>query len=76
MAKINLRTTTLIFSGLGHLAEGRYKFPILGNIFFHASLATLATITWREIIINGFKSFIKNRPDMDSLVALGVTSAI
>jgi len=50
--------------------------PILGNIFFHASLATLALLfPGRGIIINGFKSFIKNRPDMDSLVALGVTSA-
>jgi len=59
------------------LAEGRYiNFPILGNIFFHASLATLALLfPGRGIIINGFKSFIKNRPDMDSLVALGVSSA-
>jgi len=39
-------------------------------------LATLALLfPGRGIIINGFKSFIKNRPDMDSLVALGVTSA-
>ncbi len=67
----------LLFSGLGHLAEGRYiNFPILGNIFFHASLATLALILpGREIIIYGFKSLIKNSPNMDSLVALGVTSA-
>ena len=57
--------------------EGRYiNFPILGNISFHASLATLALLfPGRGIIINGFKSFIKNHPDMDSLVALGVTSA-
>jgi len=67
----------LLFSGLGHLAEGRYiNFPILGNLFFHASLATLALLfPGRRIIINGFKSFIKNHPDMDSLVALGVISA-
>ncbi len=67
----------LFFSGLGHLAEGRYiNFPILGNIFFHASLATLALLfPGRGIIISGFKSFIKNHPDMDSLVALGVISA-
>jgi len=62
---------------LGHLAEGRYiNFPILDNIFFHASIATLSLLfPGRGIIINGFKSFIKNRPDMDSLVALGVISA-
>jgi len=75
--KLTFALLLLLFSGLGHLAEGRYiNFPILGNIFFHASLATLALLfPGRGIIINGFKSFIKNRPDMDSLVALGVTSA-
>ncbi|MDC3148694.1 cation-translocating P-type ATPase [Prochlorococcus sp. AH-716-I05] len=75
--KLTFALLLLLFSGLGHLAEGRYiNFPILGNIFFHASLATLALFfPGREIIINGFKLFIKNRPDMDSLVALGVTSA-
>ncbi len=75
--KLTFALLLLLFSGLGHLAEGRYiNFPILGDIFFHASLATLALLfPGRGIIINGFKSFIKNRPDMDSLVALGVTSA-
>ncbi len=75
--KLTFALSLLLFSGLGHLAEGRYiNFPILGNIFFHASLATLALLfPGRGIIINGFKSFIKNHPDMDSLVALGVISA-
>ncbi len=75
--KLTFALLLLLFSGLGHLAEGRYiNFPLLGNIFFHASLATLALLfPGRGIIINGFKSFIQNRPDMDSLVALGVTSA-
>ncbi|MBO8229301.1 heavy metal translocating P-type ATPase [Prochlorococcus marinus str. MU1404] len=75
--KLTFALLLLLFSGLGHLAEGSYiNLPILGNIFFHALLATLALLfPGRGIIINGFKSFIKNRPDMDSLVALGVTSA-
>ncbi len=75
--KLTFALFLLLFSGLGHLAEGRYiNFPILGNIFFHASLATLALLfPGRGIIINGFKSFLKNHPDMDSLVALGVISA-
>ncbi len=75
--KLTFALLLLLFSGLGHLAEGSYvNFPILGNIFFHATLATLALLfPGRGIIINGFKAFIKNRPDMDSLVALGVTSA-
>jgi len=45
-------------------------------LFFHALLATIALFfPGREILTKGFKSFLKNRPDMDSLVALGVTSA-
>jgi len=67
----------LLFSGLGHLAEGGYiQLPIFGNLVFHALLATTALLfPGREIIKNGIRSFIKNRPDMDSLVALGVMSA-
>ena len=75
--KLTFALVLLLFSVLGHLAEGKYiNFAILGNIFFHAALATSALLfPGRGIIINGFKAFIKNRPDMDSLVALGVTSA-
>ena len=75
--KLNFALLLLIFSVLGHLAEGGYiNLPILGNLFFHAALATLALLfPGREIITKGIKSFLKNRPDMDSLVALGVTSA-
>ena len=36
--KLTFALLLLLFSGLGHLAEGSYiNFPILGNIFFHAS---------------------------------------
>jgi Cu2+-exporting ATPase len=75
--KLNFALLLLLFSGLGHLAEGGFlNLPILGNLFFHAALATLALFfPGREIVIKGFKSLIKNRPDMDSLVALGVSSA-
>ena len=75
--KLNFALILLIFSGLGHLAEGGYiNLPILGNLLFHALLATTALLfPGRIIIIKGFKSFLKKRPDMDSLVALGVTSA-
>ena len=75
--KLNFAIILLLFSVLGHLAEGKYiTFPILGSLIFHALLATTALLfPGREIIIKGFKSFLKNRPDMDSLVALGVTSA-
>ena len=77
LQKLYFALLLLLFSGLGHLAAGGYiNLPILGDLFFHAILATSALLfPGRGIIINGFKSFIKNRPDMDSLIALGVTSA-
>ena len=75
--KLNFAILLLLFSVLGHLAEGGYiNSAFLGNLFFHAFLATLALLfPGREIIINGIQSFLKNRPDMDSLVSLGVISA-
>ena len=75
--KLTFALLLLLFSGLGHLAEGGYiSFPILGNIFFHASLATLALLfPGRMIVINGFKSFIKNHPDMDSFCLLYTSDA-
>ena len=75
--KLNFALILLFFSVLGHLAEGGYiNSPILGNILFHALIATTALLfPGRPIIIKGFKSFIKNSPNMDTLVALGVTSA-
>ena len=77
LQKLYFALLLLLFSGLGHLAAGGYiNLPILGDLFFHAILATSALLfPGRGIIINGFKSFLKNRPDMDSLIALGVTSA-
>ena len=75
--KLNFAFILLFISVLGHLAEGGYiKSSLLGNIYFHASIATTALLfPGRPIIIKGFKSFLLNRPDMDTLVALGVTSA-
>ena len=75
--KLNFAFILLLFSVLGHLAEGGYiNFPVLGNIFFHATLATTALLfPGRSIIVKGFNSFFKNKPNMDTLVALGVSSA-
>ena len=50
--KLNLALSLLLLSGLGHLAEGGYiNLPILGNLFFHALLATIALFfPGREIV--------------------------
>ena len=75
--KLNFAFILLFVSVLGHLAEGGYiNSSLLGNIYFHASIATTALLfPGRPIIVKGFKSFLLRRPDMDTLVALGVTSA-
>ena len=75
--KLNFAFILLILSGLGHLAEGGYiNSSLLGSILFHALIATLALLfPGMPIIIKGFISFKDRRPDMDSLVALGVSSA-
>jgi len=75
--KLNFAFILLFLSVLGHLAEGGYiNSPILSNILFHAVIASTALLfPGRPIIIKGFQSFLRNRPDMDTLVALGVTSA-
>tara|TARA_Y100001933_G_scaffold57148_1_gene57077 strand:- start:4375 stop:6672 length:2298 start_codon:yes stop_codon:yes gene_type:complete len=75
--KLNFAFILLFLSVLGHLAEGGYiNSPILSNIIFHAVIASIALLfPGRPIIIKGFQSFLRNRPDMDTLVALGVTSA-
>ena len=75
--KLNFAFILLFFSVLGHLAEGGYiNSSFLGNIYFHASIASTALLfPGRPIIIKGYKSFLLKRPDMDTLVALGVTSA-
>ena len=74
---LNFAFILLLFSVLGHLAEGGYiNSPFLGNIFFHAIIASIAlAFPGRPIIRKGIKAFIKNSPNMDTLVALGVTSA-
>ncbi len=75
--KLNFAFILLFISVLGHLAEGGYiNSSFLGNIYFHATIATTALLfPGRPIILKGYKSFVLNRPDMDTLVALGVTSA-
>ncbi len=67
----------LLLSVLGHLAEGgRISLPILGSLGFHACLATFALLgPGLSILKSGAKAAIALTPSMDTLVALGVTSA-
>ncbi len=67
----------LVLSVVGHLAEsGKVNIPILGTLIFHASLATFALFgPGLSILKNGFKAAYHLTPTMDTLIAIGVTSA-
>ncbi len=69
--------TLLLFSVLGHLAEGgQLNLAIVGRLPFHAALATVALFgPGFPILKRGFKATLKLSPTMDTLVGLGVSSA-
>ncbi|OZH55240.1 ATPase [Hydrocoleum sp. CS-953] len=75
--RIAIASLLLILSGIGHL--GHFigsEIPILGNIWFHAVLATVALLLpGREIIIDGARSMLRNAPNMNTLVGLGAVTA-
>jgi Cu2+-exporting ATPase len=67
----------LLVSGLGHLAEaGALAIPLVGDIRFHALVATVALAgPGRPILRRGFTSALAGMPGMDTLVGLGMASA-
>ena len=69
--------TLLLLSVLGHLVEGgKIVVPLIGDLRFHAALATLSLIgPGLPILKNGTKAALSFAPTMDTLVGLGVTSA-
>ncbi len=75
--RIAIASLLLILSGIGHLGHFLgVEIPILGNIWFHAALATLALLLpGREIIIDGARSMLRNAPNMNTLVGLGAVTA-
>lgn len=67
----------LVLSVLGHLAEGGHlQLPVVGQLPFHAALATVALLgPGRPILVGGWKAVRAGAPSMDTLVGLGVGSA-
>ncbi|WP_256359469.1 cation-translocating P-type ATPase [Synechococcus sp. UW140] len=67
----------LLLSVLGHLAEGGHlSLPVVGELPFHAALATAALFgPGRSILVGGWKAMWAGAPSMDTLVGLGVSSA-
>lgn len=62
----------ILLSGLGHITQLGW----LGNIWFHAGLATAALIgPGRQILVDGWRGWWRLAPNMNTLVGLGATSA-
>ncbi|MEB3342162.1 heavy metal translocating P-type ATPase [Okeania sp.] len=75
--RIAIASLLLLFSVIGHLDHFiGVKISILGNIWFHAALATTALLLpGREIIIDGVRSLLRNSPNMNTLIGLGAVTA-
>ena len=67
----------LLLSVLGHLSEaGLLTLPVIGELPFHATLATVALLgPGRPILTGGVAAARAGAPSMDTLVGLGVGSA-
>ncbi|MEM7726484.1 MAG: heavy metal translocating P-type ATPase [Cyanobacteria bacterium P01_A01_bin.45] len=75
--QLAIAASLLLFSFVGHLEHFTgYRVPIIGNIWFHFGLATIAIlIPGRPILLDGFKGLRRNAPNMNTLVGLGTLSA-
>ncbi|TVP66999.1 MAG: cation-translocating P-type ATPase, partial [Nodularia sp. (in: Bacteria)] len=67
----------LVLSGIGHFGSmGGQILPILNNIWFHCGLATIAIlIPGRPILVDGWRGWRRNAPNMNTLVGLGTLTA-
>jgi P-type Cu2+ transporter len=67
----------LVLSLIGHLSSiFGLSVPILHNIWLHFGLATLALlIPGRPILVDGWLSWRRNSPNMNTLVGLGILTA-
>ncbi|PLZ52825.1 heavy metal translocating P-type ATPase [Fischerella thermalis] len=67
----------LLLSGIGHFGNsGGFVLPVLHNIWFHCGLATIALlIPGRSILIDGWVSWRRLAPNMNTLVGLGTLIA-
>ncbi|MBE9051087.1 copper-translocating P-type ATPase [Nostocales cyanobacterium LEGE 11386] len=67
----------LLLSGIGHFGSiGGPVFPVLNNIWFHCGLATVTLlIPGRPIVVDGWRGWWRNAPNMNTLVGLGALTA-
>jgi P-type Cu2+ transporter len=67
----------IVFSSIGHLEMlGLPPIPGLSNLGFHYVLATLALLfPGRPILVDGWRGWRHNAPNMNTLVGLGILTA-
>ncbi|MCG6137462.1 MAG: heavy metal translocating P-type ATPase [Nostoc sp. LLA-1] len=67
----------LVLSGIGHFTSmGGTVLPVLNNIWFHCGLATVAILVpGRPILVDGWRGWRRNAPNMNTLVGLGTLTA-
>jgi len=67
----------IVLSTIGHAEMlGLSPLPLLANIWFHYSLATLALLfPGRPILIDGWRGLTHGAPNMNTLIGLGVATA-
>ncbi|NER37756.1 MAG: copper-translocating P-type ATPase [Oscillatoria sp. SIO1A7] len=76
IANLVIAGVLILLSGLGHITQNISQVSWLGNIWFHAGLATIALIgPGRSLLIDGWRGWWRLAPNMNTLVGLGATSA-
>ncbi|MDH6060706.1 heavy metal translocating P-type ATPase [Chrysosporum bergii ANA360D] len=75
--QLGIAGVLLLLSGIGHFATmGGQILPLLNNIWFHCGLATVAIlIPGRPILIDGWRGWWRNAPNMNTLVGLATLTA-
>jgi P-type Cu2+ transporter len=77
LKQIGLASVLVVLSAIGHLHQFTpIHIPVLGSLWFHWGLATLALLgPGRSMAIDGWQSWRRNRPSMNTLVSLGSLTA-
>ncbi len=77
LQQIGVAAALVILSAIGHLHPFLpIHLPVLGTLWFHWGLATLALIgPGRRMIQDGWQSWRRNMPNMNTLVSLGALTA-
>ncbi|CEJ47151.1 heavy metal translocating P-type ATPase [Umezakia ovalisporum] len=75
--QLSIAGVLLLLSVIGHFGSmGGEILPILNNIWFHCGLATVAIlIPGSPILVDGWRGWQRNAPNMNTLVGLGTLTA-